>query len=118
MVSVATGDTVWALWPQRALWVPTGTPYRIYDRDSATIFELSLDRVGDLPSATRLVIVSPLFRELIIEEDRLMADGREGGEHASIHDLPVSRLRLEEGRVGEVGVSPWSNRWSAVLRKK
>src|SRR3546814_2331242 len=70
-----------------------GTPYRIYDRDSATIFELSLDRVGDLPSATRLVIVSPLFRELIIEEDRLMADGREGGEHASIHDLLVSRLR-------------------------
>src|SRR3546814_6406055 len=77
MVSVATGDTVWALWPQRALWVPTGTPYRIYDRASATIFELSLDRVGDLPSATRLVIVSPLFRELIIEEDRLMADGRD-----------------------------------------
>src|SRR3546814_6937533 len=70
-----------------------GTPYRIYDRDSATIFELSLDRVGDLPSATRLVIVSPLFRELIIEEDRLMADGREGGENARIYTLLVSRLR-------------------------
>src|SRR3546814_20642477 len=69
-----------------------GTPYRIYDRDSATIFELSLDRVGDLPSATRLVIVSPLFRELIIEEDRLMADGREGGRKPGFTTRSVSGL--------------------------
>jgi len=93
MVTVATGKTVWALWPQRALWVPTGTPYRVYDRGSATILDLPLDSVGELPSATRLVVVSPLFRELIIEEDRLAADGREGLEQASIRHLLVSRLR-------------------------
>src|SRR3546814_5142510 len=50
MVSVATGDTVWALWPQRALWVPTGTPYRLYDRDSAR----SEEHTSELPSLMRI----------------------------------------------------------------
>lgn len=93
MVSIATGGTVWALWPQRALWVPVATPYRIYDRGNATIFELALGPANDLPSTGKLVIVSPLFRELIIEGDRLAAEDYDGIEHACIRSLLVSRLR-------------------------
>lgn len=93
MVSVATGDTVWALWPQRALWVPADADYHLYDCGGATVFELALGPASELPMASVLVAVSPLFRELIIEGDRLASEPCDEIERACICSLIVSRLR-------------------------
>jgi AraC-like DNA-binding protein len=98
MVSIASGGMLWGLWPQRALWVPASADYQIHSRGDAEIVELALDSEIELPPSNRLIEISPLFRELIIEAGRQMAELCDGFEQDCIQGLIISRLRTAPGR--------------------
>jgi len=67
VMTVRTGDGVWVVPPDRAVWVPSGVPHRI-DMAGRTAIRTLYFRAGvaPMPPHTRAVNVSPLLRELIL----------------------------------------------------
>lgn len=85
VMRVATDRGVWVVPPQRAVWIPAGTPHEIGCAGVVRMRTLYVDpgAAPGLPDACRVVDVPPLLRELILKAvdlpplyDRDGADGR------------------------------------------
>lgn len=68
VMTVSTRDGAWVVPPQRAVWLPGGTPHdiRMSGRVAMRTLYLEPDARDGLPGACCVVGVSPLLRELIL----------------------------------------------------
>jgi AraC-like DNA-binding protein len=69
VMHVTTGDGVWVVPPNRALWIPGGTEHSIRMPTPVSMRTLYIDpaEAPDLPARVSVVAVSPLLRELILQ---------------------------------------------------
>lgn len=69
VMSVTTNEGCFIVPPQRAVWLPGGTPHEVCFRGRVSLRTLYLDRQAEsgLPSQCRVIEVSDLLRVLILE---------------------------------------------------
>jgi AraC-like DNA-binding protein len=81
---VVTGHASFVVPPQRAVWVPAGVEHEAHMRGHVSLRTLYIDSTAfpNLPQTCRVIEVSGLLRELIIEACRIPVeydpDGRDG----------------------------------------
>ncbi|MCI3131173.1 AraC family transcriptional regulator [Phenylobacterium aquaticum] len=92
MLSAATGDSLWALAPHRGLWVPRGVTLTLHFRRGVTPGALTIRDAADLPDSPRLVEMTPLLRELILEAARMAKLPAPSAEVTWINHLLSSRI--------------------------
>jgi AraC-like DNA-binding protein len=70
---VVTGNALWVVPPQRALWMPAGTVHGIEMLQAVSMRTLYVrtDAASGMPSECRVMQVSPLMRELIVRATEL-----------------------------------------------
>jgi AraC-like DNA-binding protein/mannose-6-phosphate isomerase-like protein (cupin superfamily) len=83
VMSVVTDSTSFVLPPQRALWLPAGTPHEVSCRGPVSLRTLYIDPANDShPGQCRVIEVSDFLRALILEVMQFGTDydlaGREG----------------------------------------
>lgn len=108
VVSVTTARGLFVVPPQRAVWVPGGERHKVDGRRPFRLRTLYFDeaRAADLPTATAVLSVSPLLRELVLAAVGLPwawpAKGREARLVTVLIDelrqVPVAPLVLPRGR--------------------
>lgn len=101
---VITGDAMWMVPPQRALWMPAGTEHAIemLDRVAMRTLYLRDDAASAMPQTCRVLQVSPLLRELIVRATELPLQYDESGPAghlvalllAELHGSPALELNL------------------------
>lgn len=91
---VVTGQAMWVVPPQRALWMPAGTVHGIEMLDQVTMRTLYLrdDAAAAMSHACRVLQVSPLLRELIVRATELPLHYDEGGPAAHVIALLLAEL--------------------------
>ncbi|HKJ00346.1 MAG TPA: helix-turn-helix transcriptional regulator [bacterium] len=104
VMTVNAPQGTWVLPPQRAVWVPAGTPHFTRMAGAASMRTLYIDpaAVPGLPPGCCVVTVSPLLRELIAEAMHLPAEYDEAGPAGRLvavlldqfRALPVAPLHL------------------------
>jgi AraC-like DNA-binding protein len=131
VMTVNAPQGAWVLPPQRAVWVPAGTPHTTRMAGAASMRTLYIDphAVPGLPAACCVVTVSPLLRELIGEAIRLPALYDEAGPPGrlvavlldQIRTLPAAPLHLplpSDERLGRLAAAlraePGDNRTLAA----
>jgi len=72
VLSVHAGEGVWVVPPRRAVWIPPGADHDVEATDACRLQTLYFrpDTVRTLPRTCRVVPVSPLLRELVLETRR------------------------------------------------
>ena len=92
---VATGDGVWVVPPQRALWMPGGVQHGIVMLGDVTMRTLYLraDAVAFMPDTCRVLPVSPLLRELIVRATELPMHYDESGPAGHLMALLLAELQ-------------------------
>ncbi len=84
VMSVSTRDRGFVVPPQRALWLPGGVEHEVLCRGQVSLRTLYVDRKASLrlPTIPRVIEISPLLRELILEAVRMPVEydlnGRDG----------------------------------------
>jgi AraC-like DNA-binding protein len=92
---VEAANTQWVVPPLRCLWIPAGIRHRVEtigDVGMRTVY-LRPERTGDLATTLRVLDVSPLMRELLIEIVRLGALRIENDDHRSLECLILAQAR-------------------------
>ncbi len=91
---VSTGDGVWVVPPQRALWMPTGVRHSIVMSGDVTMRTLYLrdDAARGMPGTCRVLPVSPLLRELVIRATELPLRYDETGPAGHVVALLLAEL--------------------------
>jgi AraC-like DNA-binding protein len=91
---VATGEAIWVVPPQRALWMPAGIVHGIemLDRVAMRTLYMRDDVAAGMPSACRVLPVSPLLRELIVRATELPLQYDEDGPAGHVVALIVAEL--------------------------
>ncbi|WP_395709546.1 AraC family transcriptional regulator [Reyranella sp.] len=91
---VSTGEAMWMVPPQRAVWMPAGIEHGIEMLDRVTMRTLYLrdDVAAGMPSACRVLPVSPLLRELIVRATELPLQYDESGPAGHVVALIVAEL--------------------------
>jgi AraC-like DNA-binding protein len=94
MLLVMTRGASFFLPPQRALWVPPGTEHESIVRGHVSLRTLYVSPAArpDLPMACRVMDVSPLLRELIIEAARLPIEYDLAGRDGRIMELILDEI--------------------------
>lgn len=110
VMSVVTDTTSFVLPPQRALWLPAGTPHEVSCRGPVALRTLYIDPHADAgPGPCRVLEVTDFLRALILEVVSFPADydteGREGR---------IVGLLLEE--IGRMPSAPYQVRMPADER--
>jgi AraC-like DNA-binding protein/mannose-6-phosphate isomerase-like protein (cupin superfamily) len=92
---VSTGDGMWIVPPQRALWMPAGVRHGIVMLGDCTMRTLYVreDAAAFMPQACRVLSVSPLLRELIVRATELPLRYDESGPAGHVVALIVAELR-------------------------
>ena len=92
---VATDDGVWVVPPQRALWVPAGVRHSIVMLGDTTMRTLYVrgDAAPAMPRRCRVMLVSPLLRELIVRATELPVQYDESGPAGHVVALIVAELQ-------------------------
>lgn len=100
IMTVMADKGIWVVPPQWAIWAPAGVEHAIGfsgSADFATLY-LPVDHWKDLPSASTVIAVSPLLRELILRACEIgMLDRRDAVENATAM-LIVDCLRTQSAR--------------------
>ncbi|MEH3021591.1 MAG: helix-turn-helix transcriptional regulator [Pseudomonas oryzihabitans] len=68
VLEVGTEDGVWYVPPKQAIWIPPGVEHQARANGEATLQVVVIELPRELPSpsaATRMVLISPLLRELL-----------------------------------------------------
>lgn len=84
IMSVTTHSGSFVVPPQRAVWIPAGVEHQVFCRSRVSLRTIYVDSNArdSLPQTCRVIEVSDLFRELIIEATHLPVeydvDGRDG----------------------------------------
>lgn len=92
IVNVLTDEASFLLPPQRALWIPAQMEHEVYCRGhvSCRTLYIGSEASGELPTSCRLIEVSDLLRELIVEATKIPVEydvrGRDGRVMALILD--------------------------------
>lgn len=91
---VSTGEGVWVVPPQRALWMPPGVRHSIVMSGDVTMRTLYLrdDAARGMPQACRVLPVSALLRELIIRATELPLRYDETGPAGHVVALLLAEL--------------------------
>lgn len=91
---VSTGEAMWMVPPQRAVWMPAGIVHGIEMLDQVTMRTLYLrdDVAVGMPAACRVLLVSPLLRELIVRATELPLQYDESGPAGHVVALIVAEL--------------------------
>jgi AraC-like DNA-binding protein/mannose-6-phosphate isomerase-like protein (cupin superfamily) len=91
---ISTGDGVWVVPPQRALWMPAGVRHSIVMLGDTTMRTLYVreDAVA-MPTACRVLSVSPLLRELIVRATELPVQYDEKGAAGHVIALILAELQ-------------------------
>jgi AraC-like DNA-binding protein len=95
VMEVSAGQRVWLIPPQFAIWIPPRTLHRIRMAGSVSMRTLYL-RPGlapRLPSSCRVLHVTPLLRELILETVRVVELRASNRLHRALQDLLVFHLQ-------------------------
>ncbi|MBX9945209.1 MAG: helix-turn-helix transcriptional regulator [Reyranella sp.] len=97
---VTTGDGMWVVPPQHALWMPAGVRHGIAMQGGVTMRTLYLrhDAAADMPDACRVLTVSPLLRELIVRATELPLRYDEHGPAGYVVALILAELRGLQSR--------------------
>jgi AraC-like DNA-binding protein/quercetin dioxygenase-like cupin family protein len=92
---VSTDDGVWMVPPQRALWMPAGVTHSIAMLSDTTMRTLYVrsDAAAFMPSACRVLSVSPLLRELIVRATQLPVQYDENGPAGHVVALILAELQ-------------------------
>jgi AraC-like DNA-binding protein len=92
---VSTDDGVWVVPPQRALWMPASVTHSIVMLGDTTMRTLYVrdDAAATMPSACRVLSVSPLLRELIVRATELPVQYDESGPAGHVFALILSELQ-------------------------
>ncbi|HCT5799840.1 AraC family transcriptional regulator [Enterobacter hormaechei] len=74
VVRVDTASGCWVVPPGRGVWLPAGTQHALRITGNVAARTLFIDPLAraDLPATCQIVQISPLLRELILDEIRLM----------------------------------------------
>ena len=96
---VTTDQASFIVPPQRAVWVPAGMPHEAYARRRLSIRTLyvSPEACADLPKVCRVIEVTDLLRELIIEAARVPIEYDLEGRDGKLMDLILTELRTMHG---------------------
>jgi AraC-like DNA-binding protein len=96
---VVTDQASFIVPPQRAVWVPPGVPHEAYARRQLSIrtLYLSPEVCGELPKVCRVIEVSDLMRELIVEAARIPVEYEVNGRDGKVMDLILAELRTMHG---------------------
>ena len=72
VLTVDTRDATWVVPPQRAVWMPGHVTHEIRMSGAVSMRTLyvRVDKAASLPPAVRVIAVSPLLRELILQIGR------------------------------------------------
>lgn len=91
---VSTGEAMWMVPPQRAVWMPAGVVHGIQMLDRITMRTLYLrdDVAAGMPTTCRVLLVSPLLRELIVRATELPLQYDERGPAGHVVALIVAEL--------------------------
>lgn len=94
VMSVTTADVNVVVPPQRALWVPAGVKHQVQCRSAVSIRTLYVDSSvrPDLPTVTRVLEVSSLLRELIIEATVIPVEYDEAGRDGRVMELILDEI--------------------------
>ncbi|MBS0373847.1 MAG: helix-turn-helix transcriptional regulator [Proteobacteria bacterium] len=96
---VVTDQASFIVPPQRAVWVPPGVPHEAYARHQLSVRTLYLSEAvcADLPRSCRVLEVSDLLRELIVEAARIPIEYDVDGRDGKVMDLILAELRTMHG---------------------
>jgi len=91
---VSTDDGVWVVPPQRALWMPAGVEHSIVMLSDTTMRTLYVrdDAAAAMPTVCRVLMVSPLLRELIVRATELPVQYDESGPAGHVVALILTEL--------------------------
>lgn len=94
VVILNTSGTSYVTPPQRAVWVPAGVTHEVRCRGRVQIRTLYIasDVVPDLPTACKVLVVSNLLRELILEACRLPVEYQLGGRDERLMSLVLDEI--------------------------
>lgn len=92
--SVTTDDASFVIPPQRAVWVPSGVAHEVHCRNHVSVRTLYIDPKAreDLVDSCRVLEVSDLLRELILEAIRLPIEYDEYGRDGRIMALILDEI--------------------------
>lgn len=94
ILHVVMPGTTWIVPPQRAVWIPAGTPHVIRTGTAASLRSAYFDASVDprLPAESRVLNVSPLLRELLIKATQLPPLYPSGGAEERLMRVLVDEL--------------------------
>src|SRR5689334_10553428 len=91
---ISTDDGVWVVPPQRALWMPAGVRHSIVMLGDTTMRTLYVrEDAVTMPTACRVLSVSPLLRELIVRATELPVQYDENGAAGHVVALILAELQ-------------------------
>jgi AraC-like DNA-binding protein/quercetin dioxygenase-like cupin family protein len=95
-LKVSTPSGIWIVPPQRAVWVPPGTPHQLEAvlQSSLRTLYVSKDARSDLQASCGLVEVSPLLRELILRAVLLPPEYEEAGQAGRLMAVMLEEIDL------------------------
>jgi len=93
-MEVTAGRSVWLIPPHFAVWIPARTLHRIHMPERVSMRSLYLRRglAAGLPAACRVLHVTPLLRELIVEIVRIGALRARNRLECALRDLLLAQL--------------------------
>lgn len=91
---VDTADASFVVPPERAVWLPGGIPHEVHCRSAVSVRTLYVDTRArpNLPVSCRVIEVSTLLRELIIEATQLPIEYELGGRDGRVMDLLLDEI--------------------------
>jgi AraC-like DNA-binding protein len=97
VMTVWTEEGTWIVPPQRAVWIPAGTPHRVSIHGAVSMRTLYVrPRLVRFARTCCVVSVSPLLRELILHACTFGGLRRSVKAHAHLIDLIVDQLNVVE----------------------
>jgi AraC-like DNA-binding protein len=98
VMTVTTALASYVLPPQRAVWVPAGMIHEAFCRGQVSCRTLYIDqtRVEGLPPTCRVIEVSDLLRELIVEATHIAVEYDEDGRDGRLMNLLLDEVKRSE----------------------
>ncbi len=99
VVLVVTDQASFIVPPQRAVWVPPGFPHEAFARRQLSMRTLYIAEgvCASLPKTCRVIEVSDLLRELIVEAARIPVEYDVDGRDGKVMDLILAELHRMHG---------------------
>jgi AraC-like DNA-binding protein len=120
-MTVTTDQASFVAPPQRAVWIPAGVEHEARCRGAVSCRTLYFETTGTagaitgLPAACRVIEVTDLLRELIVEATRLPIEYDEAGRDGRIVALIIDEIRASEAVPLHVPM-PQSERLARICR--